>query len=295
MIKVGYLISYDYDLLFVSLRQIYEFADKIFLAIDKDGKTWSGNDLEIPKTFFDEVQQFDYLNKIEFYYDSFYVKTLSPMENDVRERTMLSKKMGRGWLIQIDVDEYIYDFEIISSFLRKHIYLTYFPWLNPIAFTGCWVTLFKKIESGYLFIDNGEKFPLITNYAEYQYARANDNIINYSLGAIAIHQSWARSDEEMHFKINNWGHSDDFDTVKYFEFWKSLNEKNYKDFKNIHPLSPAVWDEIRFIESKNIDDFISKYSNLHPQKLTPFSFSNLLKRVLKRIVRKAIVRCQKFL
>lgn len=294
MIKVGYLISYDYDLLFISMKQIYQFADRIYLAIDKDGKTWSGNTFEIPESFFNEVKQFDYLNKIEFYYDSFYVKTLSPMENDVRERTMLSKKMGRGWLIQIDVDEYIYDFEIISKYLKKHIYLTYFPKLIPIAFKGCLVTLFKKVESGYLFIDNRETFSLITNYPEYQYARSNNNIINYFLGIITIHQSWARSDEEMQFKISNWGHRDDFDTVKYFEFWKSLNEKNYKDFKNIHPLSPAVWDEIRFVESKNIDDFILKYSNLHPQKLTPFSFSNLLKRVLKRIVRKAIVRCQKF-
>lgn len=295
MIKVGYLISYDYDLLFTSMQQIYLFVDKIYLAIDKDGKTWSGNAFEIPKSFFNQVKEFDYLNKIELYYDSFYIETLSPMENDVRERTMLSKKMGKGWLIQIDVDEYIYNFEIISKYLKKHIYLTYIPRLIPIAFKGSLVTLFKKVESGYLFIDNREKFSLITNYPEYQYARSNDSIINYFLGINTIHQSWARSDEEMQFKISNWGHRDDFDTHKYFEFWKSLNEKNYKDFKNIHPLSPKFWNEIKFLESKNIDDFISKYSNLYPQIVIPVSFNNLFKRALKRIVRKAIVKCRKFL
>ncbi len=295
MIKVGYLISYDYEFFFTSVKQIYEFADKIYLAIDKDGKTWSGNNFEIAESFFNEVKQFDSLNKIEFYYDSFYVETLSPMENDVRERTMLSKKMGRGWLIQIDVDEYIYNFEIISKFLKKHIYLTYFPKLIPIAFKGDLVTLFKKVESGYLFIDNREKFSLITNYPEYQYARSNDSIINYFLGIITIHQSWARSEMEMQFKINNWGHRDDFDTSKYFEFWKSLSEENYKNFKNIHPMSPKVWNEIKFLEAKNIDDFILKYSNLYPQSLIPFLHKNLFKRVFERVVRKAIVRCKKFL
>ena len=54
MIKVGYLISYDYELLFSSLPTVYDESDEIFLAIDKDRRTWAGNNFSLPSTFLKE-------------------------------------------------------------------------------------------------------------------------------------------------------------------------------------------------------------------------------------------------
>jgi hypothetical protein len=51
MIKVSYLVSYDYFMLLTSIRQLYEYVDKIVVAIDIDRKTWSGNTFEIPESF----------------------------------------------------------------------------------------------------------------------------------------------------------------------------------------------------------------------------------------------------
>ena len=59
MIKVGYLISYDYELLFNSIPTVYKEADEIFLAIDKDRRTWAGNNFSLPNTFFERIKELD--------------------------------------------------------------------------------------------------------------------------------------------------------------------------------------------------------------------------------------------
>ena len=38
---VGFLLSYDYELLKYSLPPVYQFADRIYLAKDKNNKTLS--------------------------------------------------------------------------------------------------------------------------------------------------------------------------------------------------------------------------------------------------------------
>ena len=49
MIKVSYLVSYDYYMLLTSIKQLYEHVDEIVISVDKDFKTWSGNSFEIPE------------------------------------------------------------------------------------------------------------------------------------------------------------------------------------------------------------------------------------------------------
>jgi hypothetical protein len=288
-IKVGYLVSYDYNMFLTSVRQLYDYVDKIFLAIDKNQKTWSGNHFEIPDSFFEEVKLFDIQNKIEFYFDSFYVPELSPMACETRERNMLLKVMGKGWLMQVDVDEYIYDFEKTAKFLKQHWYFNIFPKLTPIVFKGILVTLFKELSDGYLYIENNEKFPFITNYPSFDVCRTNYSISSHLANVKVIHQSWARSEEQMLFKIKNWGHRDDFDTQKYFEFWKKLDSTNYNSYKNIHPLTPALWDKLHFLPSSSIDDFIKLYSERNKQMLINVSFFKIVKTFYKRLLNKIIL------
>lgn len=285
-IKVGYLVSYDCDMFFMSVRHLYDYVDKIFLAIDKNRKTWSGNDFEIPDSFFEEVKFFDVKNKIEFYFDEFYIPELSPMECDTRERNMLLKVMGKGWLMQVDVDEYIYDFEKTARFLKRHWYLNIFPKLTPVVFKGVLVTLFKELSDGYLYIDNNERFSFITNCSGFDVCRTNYNASNHLTNIKVIHQSWARSEEQMFQKIKNWGHRDDFDTQKYFEFWGNLNSTNYSGYKNIHPLIPSQWGELHFLKSSSIDDFIRLYSEKNKQVLINVSFFKIVKVFCSRLLKK---------
>lgn len=268
IIKVGYLLSYDYSYIFTSVKQIYDEVDSIVISYDAQNKTWAGNDVFIPESFFNEIKEIDTQNKIIFYKDNFYVPGMQPMELETRQRNMMAEKLGLdGWHIQIDGDEYAYDFKKLAKFLRKHSYLLKDPKKRPFNFQVNFVTLFKHNEEGYFVITPfEEKCMLITNYPKYEYARLTNKGRVLPLDFYLIHQSWARDEQEIVEKINNWGHKNDFDTMKFFDHWQELNAGNYQDFKNFHPLDKTQWKELSFFPSKNIDEFISSFSNKYPQK-----------------------------
>jgi hypothetical protein len=283
MIKVSYLVSYDYAMFHTSVKLIYDYVDKIIIAIDKDYKTWSGNPFVIPDSFFEEVKKNDCKNKIEIYRDSFYNSNFSPMENETIERNKVLKKLGYGWKIQLDVDEYIYDFKELAKYLKSYWFLCLFPKLTPVCFKGELVTLYRELSDGFLYIDNNEEFPFITNQKNNKNARGNNQIRNINIGISVIHQSWARSENEILEKVNNWGHRDDFDTEKYFQLWRSLNSCNYKEYKNIHPISPSVWKELVFSPSKSIEDFIEIYGSKNPQKLRSIKKRYFFKALINKL------------
>ncbi len=287
MIGVSYLLSYDYQYFFTSVKQLYPFVSKIVVAIDIDRLTWSGNSFEIPESFFEEVKIFDTRNIIEFYFDKFYLPHLSPMECETRERNLVLAKLNKfKWKVQLDVDEYIYDFEKIVKYLEKYWYLTVFPNLTPVLFKGKLVTLFKSLESGYLYIDNDEQFNFITNQNQNLLARNNPLCSSFKFNATVIHQSWAREEDEIWMKVLNWGHKNQFDAQKYISFWNQLNLENYKTKINFHPLKPSVWKELQYIESSSIDDLIVKYSLRHPQRLNHVTLNSLLKTSKRKFLTK---------
>ncbi|SDQ85261.1 hypothetical protein SAMN05421664_2845 [Chryseobacterium soldanellicola] len=268
MIKAGYLLSYDYSYIFTSVNQIYHEVDSIVISYDADHKTWAGNDVFIPESFFTDIKKIDSDNKITFYKDKFYVPGMQPMELETRQRNMMAEKLGLdGWHIQIDGDEYAYDFKKITQFLRNNSFLLKKPEKNPINFQVNFVTLFKQNEEGFFVITPfDEKCMLITNYPKYEYARLTNKGRTLPLDYYLIHQSWARDEEEIVEKINNWGHKNDFDTSKFLDLWKELNASNYSEFKDFHPIYKSLWKELSFFPSKNIDEFISLFSKKYPQK-----------------------------
>ena len=284
-INVSYLVSYDYEYLFTSLNYIYDYVDQIVISIDKKRKTWGGNDFSIENSFFEKIRKLDKKNIIEIHEDDFYIEKLSPMECETRQRNLTLKKLNKGWKIQLDVDEYIYDFKELKKFLNKYWYLTLFPNITPIGFIGSLVTLFKINNEEFYYIDKGEYFPFITNQDFNTKARSNSKIFNYFLGVNVIHQSWARKEEEIYTKIKNWGHRDDFDTMKYFNFWKNLNSENFLEYRDFHPLVPKFWNKLYLMKAYNIDDFIKEYSMLKSQNLIKFDLINYLKSILYKKIK----------
>lgn len=281
-IKIGYLVSYDYELLYMSLQLLYKDVDEIYLAIDKSRKTWTGNTLTISEEFFETIKKIDTDKKIHIYEDEFYLVEMSPMELETRERNLLLAKMGKGWCIQLDADEYIYDFKILKEFLIKNTHLLWFPKQTPILFKGKLITLFKQTSEGFLYIDNEERFSFITNQKEFKKARNNDEITNVYIETSVIHQSWARSEEEIIQKIKNWGHVGDFDVEAYLKFWKQLSKENYTEFINIHPLHPPLWPKLQYMQADNLEEFINNYNAENPQKVRSFSTKQLIKTILRK-------------
>ena len=95
-IQVGYLVSYDYELLKNSLPTVYKDSDTIFLAIDKNRKTWKGDEIMINPTFFTWLSTFDSENKVVLYEEEFYVSSLTTMECEVRERKIAYCRADSG-------------------------------------------------------------------------------------------------------------------------------------------------------------------------------------------------------
>jgi hypothetical protein len=286
-IKVGYIVSYDYEYLLTSINTLYDYVDKIVLAVDINRQTWSGNKFEIPQSFFDSIKEFDKRNIIEIYFDDFYVPALSPMECETRERNLLLKKLGRkGWKLQLDVDEYIYDFKAVKKFLLRNWFFNVFPKLTPMQFRGKLITLFKEIQDGFLYIDNNERFSFITNGIENEMARLDSKTPSFYTDIVVVHQSWARKKEEIVQKISNWGHRDDFDTAAYYDFWDKLNQSNYLDYVNIHPMRPELWNKLYLLNCNGINEFITKYEALHPQKIAQFNSRFLYDKVKKKLFKK---------
>ncbi|WGK63791.1 hypothetical protein [Croceiramulus getboli] len=273
-LKLGYLISYDYQYVLHSLKLAYDNVDEIYLAIDKNFRTWTGTPFEINSIFFEEIKKLDFKNKVKIYRDDFYLPGLTPIECDTRERCLLNQRMGKGWKIQLDSDEYIPNFSILSKYLRKHWFFLVFPKLTPIVFQGRLINLLKKTENGFIYTDGNEVFPFITNQYEYKLARVNYSVRNFNCDIYAIHQSWARPLKELEFKVTNWGHALDYDVNLFLANWKQLNEENYKSNLLSHPNNGSAWANLKFIKSNSIDDLISKFENRKPQK--PKSFPRKL-------------------
>ena len=259
-IKVGLLLSYDYQYLKYALSCVYKEAEQITLAVDKDYRTWTGNNYTIDPLFFEWLTAFDKDKKISIYRDDFYIPELLPMENETRQRTMLGNFMGEGgWHIQIDADEYFVNFSEFVRFLHSQSKYLNNPSKTPVTIIANWVILFKQTSKGFLYVnDHNDIVHIATNYPRYETAR-NINYPHLYTNFFVFHQTWARSEEEIYLKLKNWGHKNDFDTDAYFKFWKAVDEHNYQEVKDFHPLSATLWKALSYTEGTNVQDFMRNY------------------------------------
>src|SRR5690606_7853070 len=128
----------------LSLPPVYKYSDAIFIAMDINNKTWSGNTFEIDDSFFKWLEAFDVDHKITIYKDDFCIKELNAIQNDTRERYVLSQKMGIGnWLVQVDADELFIDFEKFVKTLRKYDHYLEHPKKQPIQIAGFLINIYK--------------------------------------------------------------------------------------------------------------------------------------------------------
>jgi hypothetical protein len=268
IIKTGFCVAYDWEMLRKSIPIVYEHSDIICLALDKNRKSWAGNPYEFDnKAFYQFVEEIDKDKKIILYEDDFALPDLNSRQNCNRHRMLIAEKMGKGgWHIQIDSDEYFLDFAGFAQYLKK---------LNPnptgqekpLNVSCPFIALLKKVDEGYLYVDFKDRLPEIipmaTTLPDYQRARQNGHFNHYA-NFYVIHETWARSDEELWYKINNWGHaSEELEEKKaresYFELWKALDSRNYQYIRDFHPASPTTWTALGFCEGKDIDGFMQNF------------------------------------
>jgi len=268
-IIVGFLMSYDYNKLKHSLPPVYKTADSIYLALDIHQRTWKGNRFEIDISFFKWLKAFDVENKIIIYRDNFYVSEFDSMKNEIRERFLLSKKMGIGnWLIQVDADEIFIDFDKYVKTLRKYNSFLENPAKQPVQIAGFLINIYKYLDNGILFVNEPTKVMLATNYPNYKHGRNTKQRVIYT-NNILLHECLSRTEEDLQYKLNNWGHSHQINNEFLYK-WKQANEFNYKEFKDLFYLDPTIWKRLGYFPSKNLDKIKDLVDNDQSLALTKF-------------------------
>lgn len=258
-IQVGFLVSYDYELLKNAIPLVYKLADTIFLAVDIDRKTWNGSPITIDDSFFNWIKTFDTENKIVIYEDNFCKPELTTMQCEVRERKMMAEKMGIGnWIIQLDADEYFINFERFVKFLKsKDAYLTN-PEKHKIQIQPFHVSLYKKTENGYLYVNEATKTVVATNYPDYKIGRKTHGKVIY-FNALILHESISRDREDLITKLTNWGHNEEVDVDGFMKKWDAVNESNYKDMQDFFFLEPEKWKHLDFVKGSNFTELFENF------------------------------------
>ena len=266
-IHVGFLLSYDYELLKLSIPPVYMAADKIFLAHDKEFRTWNGKNFNVNPEFFSWIKDFDIDNKIEIYQDNFYLPELSTIENDTRERTILSQKMGIGnWLIQVDSDEYFIDFDKFVTDLRKYDHFLDNPEKNKIQIAAFWLIIYKYTDNGILYIDKPQKSVFATNYPNYKNARRTNERVIY-LDSLVLHESVARTENDLRFKLENWGHNKDVNK-DFLNKWISVNENNFQEMTDFYYIEPERWKKLSYFPTIKIQEIENIVANSESLKIS---------------------------
>ena len=260
-IQVGFLVSYDYLLLKNAIPQVYKEADTIFLAIDKDRKTWNGAGIEIANDFFDWIKEIDVDKKIKIYEDNFYRPELTTMECEVRERKMLAEQMGIGnWIIQLDADEYFINFKRFVNFLRSKDHYLLDPERKKIQIQPFHVSLYKKTDRGYLYVKDATKTVVATNFPDYKVGRKTGGRVLY-FNALILHESLARDRDDLITKLTNWGHNTEVDLEGFMKKWDAVNESNYTEMQDFFFLEPEKWKYLDFIEGSNFSELFKNFKN----------------------------------
>ena len=269
-IQVGYLVSYDYELLKNSLPTIYKESDTIFLAIDKNRKTWKGDSIEINPDFFDWIKTFDVDNKIVLFEEEFYVPTLTTMQCEVRERKMLAEKMGIGnWLIQLDSDEYFYDFEKFVGYLKSKNKFLENPQSQIVQICCFKINLYKYVEGGVMYVDKLDKFMVATNYPNYKIGR-HGKCRSIYVDSVSLHDCLSRSRSELEQKLDNWGHNEDINKEEFLKKWDSVNVSNYKNIRGFFYLDPMHWKTIEFMKGNSLQELLINFKSSDTIKISPF-------------------------
>jgi len=252
-IQTGFLVSYDYEKLKKSIPPVYHDSDEIFLAIDSENRTWSGNQFTIDASFFSWLKEIDVDNKITLYRDDFFDAALSPIENDTRERNMLGHQMGIGnWIIQIDSDEIFIDFNGFVRKLRKYDHYLDNPESKKVQFAAFHINAYKYLDKGLLFVEEPTKFYLATNYPEYRHAKNTRMRVIY-IDSYVLHEGLARTEEELRFKLQNWGHKEEINN-SFLDKWLRADETNYREIKDVFYLDPKTWRSLGYFPSQDLAD-----------------------------------------
>ncbi len=240
------LFAYDYEYLIKSIASYYKIADEIIIGIDDSNLSWKKKsyDMSNAESFFDKLDNLDNDRKVRWVKGNFH-ELDNPMHNETKERNVISSFCKNEWIVQIDADEVLLNPEEFAAYLETA------P--KDACIRATWESVFKKVGDKHLIIDGKKETTAVATTAKEGYVAGRGTKQGAIISPLRLlHFSWSRTEKELWQKLTNWGHADDFDTRKFFEFWKSINETNYQTARDFHPLDRVSWPALKLVELKDI-------------------------------------------
>lgn len=263
------LISYDASYLPGSIKKYYDYVDEIVLGLDKDRITWSGNKFSFDEhSLWAQLKAIDKDNKISVIEENFHQSSVA-IENDNYERNFLKSYCSNDWILSIDADEYLlnakkffYDFCPIVE-----------PYANKVDMCMVWATPYKQIDDVVLVIANEDGSPYLAENQgvmtgknnTFTYARWTDlsaaghNRLITPL--VAIHWSLCRTQQQLHEKIHNIGHSDLVEKDPFYSMWNRVTLDNYHELRNFRTsgLGGAQWPRLVAVKAAELEKYYNQY------------------------------------
>jgi glycosyltransferase involved in cell wall biosynthesis len=262
-IKAGICVAYDWSYLELSLPSIYTIADSICLSVDADCKSWNGNIFPFDwDRFYQMIDSIDSEKKIQVLKEPFFDASRTPIENECYQRKRMADFLGNSdWVVQIDTDEIIINPKDFKALLAKYKHSQ-----RAINIHGIWINLIKHTTSGYIYSVTKTP-PLATNSPVYEYGRTNGHFSIYTNTFIG-HITWARPEEEVYYKLKNWGHSHEFNGMSFFKIWQALDDENWKYIKDFHPMNKGSIPQLYFHKAVDVKSLIYAFDG-RPHQLGP--------------------------
>ncbi len=233
------LVAYDYKYLPPVIKSLYSIADEIILGLDRDRISFTKKPFEFDTVEFQSmIRRLDPEGKIRVVEEDFH-SAPDPMACETHERNYLSGLCQKGnWIIQIDSDEILLNPEEFKE------------WIDSGNGSGMilahWILVYKKIGNELLVVDKENHHHPVGTRLRGGYIGARHTGQNKKVSPLRLlHFAYGRTPEEMRIKLKNWSHANDFDTDKYFEFWKGVGLDNYSQVKDIHPMEGSAWPSLK--------------------------------------------------
>ncbi len=234
------MLAYDYRYAYLSIPSYYDLADEIILGLDRDRLTWMKQPFAIDM---DELHAFlqdvDRDKKIRIVEGNFHAAD-SPMDNDSRERSMLSGEADpQNWLVQIDADEILLNGPEFKTWLLQND-----PRQRNVY--GRWVSVFKVFGKDVLVIDPPDEMVPVATMLRGQFTAARATQQEGIVSPLQmLHFSWGRSPGQLMQKLENWSHAHEFDVRQFYDFWDSVTLQNFTQAKDFHPLYGPMWRSLK--------------------------------------------------
>lgn len=242
MISLVMPIAYDYAYSYRSLEAMYDVADEVILGLDAQRLSWSGKPFAFDLEAFNaRIARIDRRGIVRLVEDDFHSDP-HPMQNDVRERRILSTHCRQGnWIVQIDSDEIAMNARDFRTWLAK---------ADPDADVQAkWITVFKTFGDKCLVANEPDSMTSVATRIPgiYQYARVTGQK-RQAGNLVLLHYSWGRTRDELEQKLTNWSHARDFDVGRFLALWDSVTLDNYSQFRDFHPLHPPLWRNLSVLK-----------------------------------------------